>query len=167
MAGVVTTNIVVQFGNEGDQQYFLEAEIDSRDTGLNGGRTNFLPGDAPYFLVYKSPELVLTFETSSGSIASGGSEIIDVTEYVIFAKESEARLSKYPVSGVSWTKLAGSGASAPTVSGVDLSIPNTEVSVWKATYQTRAYIYRLNGVPLTLAGETSFPVVIVVIGTAT
>lgn len=167
MAGVVTTNLIVQFGSPEDAQFFLQAEIDGRDDGLNGGRTQFLPGDQPWFLVYRSPVLDLTFEASSGNVFRGGSELIEQSEFITFARTTEASLSKLPEGAVTFTKLAGTGPSSPTVIDEKLTVPDPIVAVYKAVYNARADNCQLRNVPLNLAGETSFPVVVVIIGTDT
>lgn len=164
MAGVVTASLVVQFGDTDSEQYTLQAEVDARDDGFNKGVTQFLPGDSPAFLVYKSPELTLSFEQSTGNRSSLGSVTIPQEEFLVFANENTAQLSKPPEGSVTLKRLAG--VSGAVLNRQEVRIPEKGVAVYKATYNARAYAYRMTGIPTSLQGETSFPVVVVIIGTA-
>lgn len=164
MAGVVTTSIVIQFGDEDSEQYHLTAEVDSRLDGFNKGNTKFIPGDSPAILVYRSPELSLQLIASTGSLGSLGTGTIDVEEYLIFANEATAQLSKPPQGSVTLKRL--SGPTGARVVGKEVVLSQAGVGVYKANYKAKYDAYRLKNVPTTLNGETSFPVVIVIIGTA-
>ena len=50
------------FGNPdgSDAAGHLSAEIDTRPTGLNGGRNAFNPGETVYILVYKTDNVTIT-----------------------------------------------------------------------------------------------------------
>ena len=165
MAGVVTTNIVVQFGSEDDaDKYHLSAEIDSREDGYNKGKTSFIPGDSPYLLIYKSDELSLSFDVSTGGLSSRSSELIAVDDFVTFANSDQEDVSKPPSGGVTLKRIAGSPGA--TISNMTISLPEPDVAVWKASYATRAYVYQLVGIPTELEDETSFPVVVFITGTS-
>lgn len=166
MAGVVTTSIVVQFGSEEDaDKYILKAEIDSREDGYNKGNTSFQPGDSPYILVYKSPELSLSFEVSTGNLSSRGNEPVEQSEYPVFANVQTVDLAYPPTGSVNLKHLAGK--TGATVSGSTISLPEPDIAVYKADYDATAYVYQLVGIPTELKGETSFPVVIFITGTST
>ena len=51
-----TATIRVSFGDGSSSVpgAHLSAEVDSRPTGLNGGKTSFQPGDSCWFLVFIS-----------------------------------------------------------------------------------------------------------------
>jgi len=165
MAGAVTTSLVVQFGSLTDSSsYYLSAEIDSRPTGKNKGVTSFLPGDSPYYIVYKSAALSLAITQSTGSSSAKGYEDIDQEEYIIFANENKKSLGKTPQGTVTLKYLAG--VAGATVKGTDVVLPSSGVGVYIATYKARGYLYQMTGIPTTLEGETSFPVVAVIVGTA-
>jgi len=164
MAGVITTSLVVQFGSEGDAQYHLSAEIDSREDGFNGGETSFIPGDSPIFLVYKSDELSLTLESSTGGTQSYASGTIEQEEWLIFANEKTRSLNKPPAGNVTLKYYAGvNGAS---VVGDQITLPTKGLAVYRATYDAKFLAYKMTNIPTTLNGATSFPVVIVITGTA-
>ncbi len=50
----MTASAVVSFGSSGDTSEVLTAELDSRETGMNAGKSSFGAGDTPVFLVYAS-----------------------------------------------------------------------------------------------------------------
>lgn len=164
----VTTSLVVQFGSESDaENFFLSAEIDSRSDGFNNGVTTFLPGDSPYYLVYKSAELSLTTVTTSGTIASAGTTSIPITEFKTFAGSKTQSLSKPPNGSVSVNVLASVGApGTPTVSGTSLSFNEAATAVVKVSYTTTPSVFQLINVPTSLGGESSFPVVIYIVGSS-
>ena len=165
MAGVVTTSLVVQFGSADDAaNYHLSAEIDSREAGFNKGVTSFLPGDNPAFLVYKTEELSLQFYHSTGGKTSLGTVIIPQDEFIVFAEQKEVQLSKPPSGGVSLTLYGGK--TGAKVTGQSVSLPEKGTAVYRATYNAKAYAYKLTGIPLTIDGKSSFPVVVVIVGTA-
>lgn len=170
MGGVVTTSLVIQFGSEDDAaQYHLSAEVDSRDDGLNGGNTSFLPGDQPYFLVYYSPELSLTLQASEGTIVASTPQDITIEEYITFADAKEANLSKPVKDGTTPTLEELSVVGTPGTlqrTGQTLYYNTKAIAVIKATYTTRAKAYQLTSTPTSLGGNTSFPIVIVITGTA-
>jgi hypothetical protein len=167
MAGAITTSLVVQFGSDTDDSYTLSAEIDSRVEGFNKGNTSFLPGDSPYYLVYKSPELTLSTVQSTGNSVNSGTTDIDVVEYITFANSKTQNLSKPPVGSVTLTQLASVGTPG-TLSrdGQTLYYAEPAIAVVKAEYTTRPSVYRMTGIPTTLGGETTFPVVVVITGVA-
>lgn len=166
MAGTVTTSLVVQFGDTGDEQYHLTAEIDSRPTGFNGGNTTFIGGDSPVFLVYKSPELSLSFITSRGGIQSAGTGVETVEEWLIFANEKTKSLSKPPKPNSNVTLEFYGGVPNAQAVGQEVTLSTPGVAVYKATYETNFYAYRMTNIPVTINNDTSFQVIVVITGTA-
>lgn len=166
---VVTTSIVVQFGTDDGAaaDRHLSAEIDDREDGFNKGVTSFKPGDSPYILIYSDAGMVLSILPSTGSMNSKGTTLVEFTEYATFANETEFELSKPPKGSVTLTHVAGRvGASA---SGQTVKLTGNPtgnfVSVYRCEYLAEARVYQLTGIPLTLGGETSFPVVVLIVGT--
>lgn len=142
----ITTSLVVSFGDPDDAlEGHLSAEIDARPEGFNKGVTSFIPGDSPAYLVYKTPNVVITQIATAGSISSIGSVQVEVSEIVTFAKTREGSLSKPPLGGVSWTPYGGSGYT-PSVSGTKLTVPEPIIAVYKAVFTTLALAYRIVGV---------------------
>lgn len=151
MASTVTTSIVVQF-SKGAAGGALTVEVDDRDVasgGLNGGKTQFLPGDPVALLLYKTNSVVLDAVLSSlGSLSAGSQVTISKTEDVTFAGETEATV-RYPILGGFTFQWIGS--SQGTVSVVDettLRIPTPPagqfpVGIARVTYNARATVYNL------------------------
>ena len=161
----VTTSLVVQFGSDTDAaSYTLTAELDSRPDGLNGGNTSFVGGDSPFFLVYKSDDLALSFITTQGGIRSSGTVTTEVTQWVTFTNSKSVRLSKPPLGSVSLEHFGGD--TGANVVGEDVVLSEPGVAVYKATYDSKAYAYQMTNIPTTINGETSFQVVVVITGTA-
>ena len=165
MAGVVTTSLVVQFGLGTDEDNnFLSAEIDSRPEGYNGGNTSFLAGDSPVFLVYRSEGLTLSFVSSKGSIAYVGTGQIEVDEYITLANEKTGSLPKPPLGPVTMTHFGGTVGA--TIVGLEVVLPAVGTAVYRVQYSASFLAYRMSGIPAIFNGETTFPVVVVVTGTA-
>lgn len=110
-----TTTLVVQFGTpDSEADAYLSAEIDDRETGLNGGETSFEPGETAYFLVYKSDNV--TLRTNPGPIASAGNaayatQTIDIDiedEDITFAASAEGQLD-VPCKNAALTSYAWVG----------------------------------------------------------
>lgn len=95
--GVVTTSLVVSLGEAAADSAIYSAEVDSRENGLNGGRTSFVPGDSIYILLFRSDN-VTTIDAiaSKGNLAYQGTEQYEVEGFAEFPNEGEASLT-YPV----------------------------------------------------------------------
>ena len=149
-SNVITTTLVISFTDPAQAaaaNAFLSAEVDSRVDGLNLGVTNFLIGDSPGFLVYKSPNVTLKQpECTSGSANSAGSFNVEQTEIITFAKTNVATLSKPAVgNSVAWTLIGGQSATL-TVNGNIVTASAPILAVYQAKYQAAAIGYRLAGV---------------------
>lgn len=161
----VTASLVVQFA--GDGAGILQAEIDSRPAGYNNGRTSFVPGDQPAFLVFKSVNVEVTDVTpSAGNIVALGTGTMQVSELLQFANADEVTLSKPYHSGMVAKWLGTSLGSVALVGDSKLRSASKGVGVLKVTYNARFLAYRLSGVPTVLNGETEYEVLIVVTGEA-
>lgn len=158
MAQVVAT-VVVDFGAEDENAGILRYEVDSRtraEGGLNLGRTQFQPGDNVYLLLYRSDNISsLIVDSNEGSIASDGDETIAVDELLTISNAEDVTLP-YPVlSGftAAWAgnEFASDGTSAAIsrtlVEGRKVVFSEPAIGHLRVTYNTRAYIYRLNNIP--------------------
>lgn len=164
-----TTSVTVNFSQSGgDDSQVLKAEIDSRDDGLNGGITTFIPGvDTPYILVFKSnPVVIDSIVQSSGSMINMGVMAdYEVSEFIVFANEREQNLP-YPVSSGFSAKWVGTAGGAISNTETTIYVPENTIGVVKVTYIAKYIAYKLTGVPAELSGETEFPVVVFISGHA-
>lgn len=162
--GQITTSIVVQFTTTGASG-ILTAEIDSRETGFNNGKTSFQPGDAPAFLIFKSSDVtILTVEPSAGTIADLGTGTELIEETLTFANVTEANLSK-PITGGLTYKWLGNNLGVPAIVGDNLvRVPTVGVGVLQVSYQAPFEARRLSSLPTVLNGETEYSVLVVITG---
>ena len=165
----VTTTLVVNF-QAGTAADVLQAEIDSREDGLNLGKTRFGKGDQPGYLVFTSANVVLTSQTpSAGVVQTVGIEDILQEETLRFAEERQASVSK-PVfnQALSSFKWIGNDLGTPTVvDAKTVSVPTLGVGVLKVTYLARSRQFRLTNIAVPLNGETEFEVLILIKGETT
>ncbi len=167
MARVITASLVVEFADP-DGDGVLLAELDSFPTGLNAGNTNFVPGDQPGFLIYHSSNVVIDSITpSAGAISTlgGGTTPELIVDDLVYTDERTASF-RYPnKASLALTQLGSNhDFGATTASETALSVQNVGVGVIRARYHSTYRKYRLGGVPATLGGETSYPVVIFITG---
>lgn len=163
----VTTSIVVQFsaGSSGDS---LSAEVDSREDGLNQGKTSFAPGDTPVFLLFKSSDSVIIDAVipSAGAISPVLVDpllgLYDVEEWVTFADTTEASLQKTVYSGFTYLWY-GNNLGTVTVSGNKLVCAVKGVGVLKVKYKAKYVPYSLAS-PSLLNGKSDFQIAVVVKG---
>jgi len=161
----VTASLVVQFRNQAAG--ILQAEIDGRPNGYNKGRTSFVPGDSPAFLVYRSAGVTIdAIELSAGNLLVLAPVLVDVEEFLTFARADEATLSKPYHSGMVAKWLGNNLGSAALVGDTVLRLADKGVGVLKVRYQARALAYRISGLPTVLNGETEYQVLAVISGTA-
>lgn len=161
--GVITTSLVVEF-DPGDGEGVLKAEIDGRVDGYNNGITNFIPGDSPAFLRYKSGNVDIDSQVSSaGSISSLGSGSITIDEYITFTNTREGSPG-YPISSNFTYKWVGTSWGLVTATENKVTTAVNAIGVLKVSYTSRFDAFRLTSVPLVLDGETTFPVVIFISG---
>lgn len=160
----VTASLVVRLGGDEDQG-LLKAEIDAREDGFNGGDTNFVPGDAVHYLVYRGAGTVLTrHESTLGAISSLGTHGREVEEVVSFADERRASLS-YPVkSGLTVNWMGAAPGSAQLRGDNELVLPAAGVGIATVTYQTTFQAFRLANLPGTVNGKSTYSVLILLIG---
>ncbi len=162
----VTASITVQFGAEAADDATLIAELDDRtaaEGGRNGGRTQFMPGDTAYYLVYKHKLTSTTHTSSAGGTAYQGAGSRQITETVVFLNEQEAEL-RYPVSGeVSVEWLGRSLGALSPVGGRSVRASESGVAVALVTYTTQFEVWGLSS-PATINGRTSFEIAVLIEG---
>ncbi len=166
MANLITTSLVVQFGQT--DRGILTAEIDDRVTGYNSGDAQFAPGEEPAFLIFKTSNVALdSIAPSSGSILFLSNTVNITKDEFINFEDSKTANTAYPVTANFTYQWIGNSLGAVTVgSEQNLTAATKGVAVLKVTYTSQAMARRLTGVPITLGGETSFPVLIYIVGTA-
>lgn len=158
----VTTSIVVQF-SQNSAGGSLSAEIDSREDGLNQGKSSFAPGDRAFFLLFKSSDVAVdSVVASGGSISSAPGGLYDVEEWLTFADATEANLSKPMYSGFTY-QWYGNNLGAVTVSGNKVTAPTKGVGVLKVTYKAAYDAYSLAS-PATMNGKSEFQIAVLVKG---
>ncbi len=143
----------------------LQAEIDSREAGLNSGRTSFIPGDQPGFLIFKGERVAVdNVRPSAGNIVSLAAGNMDVSETLSFAGTQEARL-KYPTAAILSYKWLGNNLGVPVlIDEATVSVPVEGVGLLMVTYQTAFLARRVSGVPAVINGETEYDVLVLVEG---
>lgn len=148
----VTATLVIDFSRQtAEAEGNLILEIDDRDPpqGLNGGNTDFRPGDSPAYLLYRAANVtLLEHATTAGAIAQsgGGSRLIEET--LTFSDSREASL-RYPVAGAfssNWIGRNGGTVSLHNQNAV--LIPMVTFGILKVTYLASFTAYRLTNVPL-------------------
>jgi hypothetical protein len=169
--GVVTASTVIQFDNQTDTSAIFSAEVDSRDDGLNLGKTSFSPGNDVGILLYKSRNVVLDFyDPSYGSLVSSGTVNYQTEdEFISFAGNNEVSLSKPLVSGFSYKWLGNNlGSIIPTENKLALGNTNLYpengqyVGVAKISYMTTATAFWLKNT--NLIGEDTYQIVAFFVG---
>lgn len=145
MSEIVTASLTINFeAGQGSSQF--QVEIDDRETGPNGGRSSFSPGDTVYLLLYASPNVsnIRSF-TTSGSLSAGSSVEVDREEIISFAQEREAS-PRYPVVPGSFSfEWYGPSASVTLVNNKFVTASDV-LAVGKVKYRARARSYSLSGV---------------------
>ena len=119
----VTATVVVNFGQgAASDNDALVAEIDSRETGLNAGKTTFLPGEDVWILVYPSSNVVLnTPVTSWGDLVRrAGTELVDKEQDLQFIDEVEGVVA-WPILDGFTPTFIGRDAS-PVVQAGDMTL---------------------------------------------
>lgn len=167
---MANATIRVQFGNPdgSDAAGHLSAEIDTRPSGLNGGRSSFSPGETAYILVYKSDNVNITDTIcSAGSLSAQGTTMVTVTEELMFEDADMASLSKPARSSISQSVWYGRSLGSLTLQSDKVTVKASAkgVAVAKVTYDALALVYALSS-PATLNGETDFSILALIKGSA-
>lgn len=166
----ITTSITVSFGNsegsDGESNGHLSAEVDSRENGMNKGKTSFEAGDTVGFLVFKSSNVTYSSpKSSAGSIGGGGGGAVERTEEITFAGTDTASLS-VPCSGIKSIQWIGNSLGSPALDSEDkvtLKLSSPGVGIAKITYIANADGYTLTS-PSSLNGSKNFSIAIFIAG---
>jgi len=162
---MANATIKIQFGSDSADALasdHMSAEVDSRATGLNGGKTSFEPGDSVYILAYLSDNLRITAaDCSAGTISAAGSTTVSQTQELTFEGVATASLD-VPASGslgavTWWGRSLGSislGADKTTCTA-----GSAGVAVAQVTYPANALIYRLDA-PASMGGSTDYSILV-------
>ncbi len=146
MAEIVTASLTINFdGGKGDNQFI--GEVDDRDDGPNGGKTDFRPGDTVHLLLFASPQITgINARATSGSLSVGGTAVVEKEELISFAEESEAS-SRYPINpGTATFEWYGPAPASITYADGKFSVPAKTFAVGKVKYMSTARMYSLSGV---------------------
>lgn len=159
----VSATIVVDFRGaaEADVSASLQAEIDDRPNGYNGGRTAFYVGDRPVYLTFVHRARILRQAlTYPGSVAYVGAGLMDVTDNrVEFFGTQEGSLA-YPFH--SWIPSddaadrvvwEGNQGGALSIEGRSVVHGNAsiEAAILKIRYRAEFQAWRFEGVPESLS----------------
>ena len=151
--GVVTTSLVVSLGGDTAGESIYSVQVDSREDGLNGGTTNFNPGNDIYLLLSRSDNVTtLASVASKGSLEYKGTEKFEVEGFADFPNENEYSLT-YPVpAGVNiTTKWLGNDLGGFTVQNQSKIVLSTDptalsdpyVGIMKYSYTSVLDVYLL------------------------
>lgn len=165
-AKTVSATIVVDFGAAaGDEDSILVAELDSREDGLNNGKTTFLPGDDVYYFVYKTDNVeIVQHESSAGSIVQQGTvTFVEEGAYVTF-EDSDRNSDSKPIEGLSYKWLGKSLGNISVVGQVNYVADSSGVAIAKCNITRTPLVFKLTGVPTKLGGESNYKVLIYIKG---
>jgi len=163
------TTIKRQFGSASgttSASEHLSADVDSRPTGLNAGKTSFAPGDDVYILVYKSDNVVITGTVSSaGSIAASGSASVEITQELTFEDSNAASLDVPAAGGITSVQWFGRSLGSVAVGGDKLTCTasSSGVAVASVTYTATAHVYKLS-TPPSINGLTDYSILVLIQG---
>ncbi|MFZ5536723.1 MAG: hypothetical protein ACOZAP_04500 [Pseudomonadota bacterium] len=161
--------IRVQFGNPdaaSAANAHLSAEIDSRNDGLNGGKTSFAPGESVYILVYKTNNVSITQAASSaGSITQSGSATVEIEEDVMFEDTDTGNLGRPVTGGIAGTVWMGRSLGSLSVQADKTTVKASQkgIAVARVKYTTHALVYKLSS-PTSLNGLEDFSILAVIQG---
>lgn len=164
-----TATIAIKFGDGSTTASsingHLSAEVDSRTSGLNGGKTSFAPGETVWVLVYKSSNVgIKSVVASAGSITQGANVTVSKSFDTLFEDTKQASL---PVPADSITSNVWMGRSLGNMTlntnkqGVTVDVSG--VAVNKTTISCTALTYGVTA-PANINGETSFSILVLITG---
>lgn len=166
----VTASLVVDFGQSDGAKGILKVEIDDRPTGLNGGDTNFVPGQTVGYMVAQSSNVTVEAHIATyGTPVAVGSYSFTHTEIITFTGEVDVS-PEYPILG-SFT-YAWLGRNPGTLAATETEIKLTKapgvidaVGVATISYSTMVSLYTLDS-PTSLGGVQEFSIVVYLRGLA-
>jgi hypothetical protein len=161
----LNTSFQISFGTSaGDASGHLSAEIDDRADGLNAGKTQFVPGDTAWFLVYKSANVTYsTPQASAGTIIRGASVVVTKEEELSFADTDTATLNTPASALVSYTWLGASLGNLVLVDPTTVKATAKGVAVCRVKYSAAADSWALAS-PASVAGLTDYSILVYILG---
>ena len=160
----VNTSFQISFGAGSGAGGHLSAEIDSRPEGLNQGRTSFVPGDAAWFLVYKSANVSYSAPVpSAGSVGGGAVIVVEKEDDIAFADTDTASLPIPATSIVSVTWLGNALGALALSDPQTLKASSKGVAVARVRYRANANSHVLQSPP-SVAGLTDFSILVFILG---
>ena len=156
----VESSITVEFKTQCEVEG--ESLAVALDDDLNEGRSCFLYGEKVYFRVYHSPALVITVESSDGSIfleSLGSSD--KESENISFADTNEASVSKLIKAVTSYSWFGRSLGSILKTGITSIRASNTGVAIAAVEYTTQYDVYSIT---LSDKGIETYPVLVLVKG---
>jgi len=163
--------IRVTFGDSAAGDAHLSAEIDSRPTGLNGGKTGFVGGDDVFILLYRSDNVeILRADSTAGSIGlypAQPSVTLTKTEEFVLEEEDTFELP-VPAESVVSAVWYGRDLGAPVLqpNKMTMRVPIRGLGLVKVTFTARADVYVLHS-PTAINGETDFSIAALIVGGVT
>lgn len=152
----VTATLVVNFGADAaSNNDALIAEVDSRDEGLNLGKSRFLPGEDVWILLYTSKNVELNLPVTSWGdlILRAGDELVEKEADIQFVDELESRVT-WPMQdgftgqwiGRTADPVAQTGELTlqipQPVDGLSIALPNW-ARLYRVNWTANARAYRL------------------------
>lgn len=175
----VSASLTVKVSKSDDQNVGVSAEVDTREDGLNAGKTNFQPGDMLYFLVWASAGLNVEVFSNVDHLSKSrieGSASYDHDEGLAFDTHDSlsASLSKPSSSAltVSWMgQNLGSVALQDDLQTVRIPDPGLvngqkqarRVGVARVKYSSTPQVWALS-LPAAVDGASEYDVNIVIVG---
>lgn len=163
----VSATIQVSFGTEAGADGHLSAEIDDRAGGLNGGDTEFSPGDTAYFLVFKSANVEYdTPAASAGTLVSGtvSGGYVEREEDLSFADTNQASLSVPASQVVSYEWFGRSlGDLILLEDAMTLEASASGVAVCRVKYRAPCTAHGIVS-PASLNGKTDYSILVFIRG---
>ena len=151
---LVTASVTIGFATADSGSAIFSAEVDSRDTGLNGGKTSFAPGDPVWMLLYKSSYVTMgppgggtPVIWSSGAVAQGAPVTHEVEEDISVAYDTGFSTSKPITGSYSITSFSSAMPTFTKVGENSFTCPTKAVFAGRIKYTTTAMSYKLSGVP--------------------
>ena len=158
MGRIVTASLTVSFGeptgDAGAGSDTLSLEVDSREDGLNRGRTSFYQGDEVFLLLYAGPSVsVRQVVTTKGGVRRSGAGQRTIDQTLTLTGSDNASLS-HPVASMGSRGWVGQGYTIPdlggapsgTLDGSRIIWPVNVAGVYEVSYSAHFTSYRLAGV---------------------
>jgi hypothetical protein len=151
-------------GSADDANGLLQIEVDTREDGLNDGRSDFVVGDRPGLLIFKSLDVdVSRVRASAGVVSDEAAGTTEKTEDLNFANAAEAKLA-YPTAALDSFEWLGTDLGTPTLDGEQtIRLDEAGVGILRVTYTTSFLARRVSNVP-SIGDEDDFDVLVVAEG---